>query len=330
MKTYSSLLLTIITTFSLNVFAQDNIRVKQPKDTRVADALEFLMSQETMLKRIETEIPHLALQVMVVRNKFSQTFGEACKGFDNFFIERFGNEKHSKFKNDLQIKFDSILTQQVLVEENALSFIDEVKNRANGRFADSTVLETLLAFQYANHPHEEFLNGFTQTFSTKNHPKGRNSDCLIRVPISWRADEGNRPHIVQKFRDEFGNGRQLFVMEINELPIEKDQDLQIDMNEAIFSDSGIVSLLPSGATLLSHKQIILGGIKGAMVESEFIAKQIKIRSVLFFTVYDNLRYSMGFSVSSLNPETDLDADMQKYMPLFKLMANSLILNNRYK
>lgn len=328
------LLFSLVSLNNLSAQINSDFKLNQPKDNRISEAYGYLLGQESTLKRIEIEIPQLALQVIVARTSFNQTFGNAKKGLENYLKKSMGNENYIKYNNELQTIIDSLSYQQELIEENAMLFIDEVKNRANGKIENSTILKTLLGFQYASRPHDEYLNGFTQTFSTKNHPKGRNSDCSIRLPISWRAAEGNRPHIVQKFINDYGDGLQFIMLWINDIPLEANQTVTEDDLNEVFSDSGIVSLIPEDATLISFAKIKLDGQIGGMIEFEQVANSLdvtsKIRMIQFSTIYDNICYSIQGSIYSPNPEADLSNEMKKYLPLFKLVANSLVLNNKYK
>ncbi len=334
MKFRIALLLFIAVSVNLSAQKNGDIKIKKSKEDRVIESYGFLLGQETTLKRIEKELPHLAIQVTIARTSFSQAFGGAKKRLEDYLIESLGNDNYNKYTIELQRQLDSLLNQQELVEENAIQFIEEVENRANGGISNSTILETLLGFQYVNRPHDEYLNGFTQTFSTKNHPKGRNSDCSIRVPISWRAAEGNRPHIVQKFINDYGDGLKLIMLWINDIPVEANQTVTEDDINDIFSDSGIVSLIPPDATLISFVKINLDGQTGAMIEFEQVGNSLdvtsKIRMIQFTTIYDNICYSITGSVYSIDPKADLSNEMKKYLPLFKLVANSLVFNNKYK
>ncbi|RJP31871.1 MAG: hypothetical protein C4547_15005, partial [Phycisphaerales bacterium] len=58
----------------------------------------------------------------------------------------------------------------------------------------------------------EFIDGRRLTFSTKDHPKARGANFTIAYPSSWKAAEGERPHIVQKFVSEGGRGFEIVMI----------------------------------------------------------------------------------------------------------------------
>jgi hypothetical protein len=336
MRTILVISYIFITLLTHNLIAQNNsnLKLKQPKYKRVSEAYSYLMAQEATLKRIENEYPQLGIQVRVAQISFNQTFGISKKGIENYLTNTLGGDNYLDYLKTIQSQIETTLLQQQLTLENATLIIEEVKNRAKGDISNSTVLETLLSFQYENRPQDEYLQGFTHTFSTENHPKGRNSNCSIRVPISWRASEANRPHIVQKFISDYGDGPQSIMLLIYDMPLEDGISLSNNELNKTFSDAGIVSLLPENATLISFSKINLDGLKGGMIEYEMITnsldKEVKIRMIQYYTIYENIKYSVECSLLSGNPDADLTIEMQKYKSLYKLVANSLVLNNRYK
>ena len=78
-----------------------------------------------------------------------------------------------------------------------------------------------------------------------------------------------------------------------------------------------------------HYAVRESGIEYEMVANS-LDNEVKIRTIQFYTIYENIKYSVECSLFSVNPDADMTIEMQKYIPLYKLVANSLVLNNRYK
>lgn len=55
-----------------------------------------------------------------------------------------------------------------------------------------------------NSPEAEFLSGRTQSYITKGHPKAMGIDITLKYPQSWKAEEGELPHILQDITTEYG------------------------------------------------------------------------------------------------------------------------------
>ena len=133
-----------------NLIAQNNSNLKliQPKYKRVSEAYGYLMGQEVTLKRIESEYPQLGIQVIVARTTFNQTFGISKEGIENYLTNSIGKDNYLDYLKTIQSQIETTLIQQNLTLENAALFIEDVKDRAKGDISNSTVLETLLSFQY--------------------------------------------------------------------------------------------------------------------------------------------------------------------------------------
>jgi hypothetical protein len=73
---------------------------------------------------------------------------------------------------------------------------------------------------------------------------------------------------------------------------------------------------------------------GGMLQVEQIVSRLdykfKIRVVQFMFIRGFKIYMLMATVSSSNIEDDLVVKMEKYMPLFRLVANSIVVNDQYK
>ena len=63
-------------------------------------------------------------------------------------------------------------------------------------------------------------------FDTKNHPKSNGLWLAVKYPSSWRAAEGERPHIIQKFDRVDGDFYQSLMLQVNPLPAGAMQEVQ--------------------------------------------------------------------------------------------------------
>ena len=195
----------------------------------------------------------------------------------------------------------------------------------------SPILETLLTYQFIDCPTEEFTLGYNRVFRTKNHPKAKDVDFQIRYPISWRPEEGERPNIIQKFTSENGRGLEGFNLMVMDFPIPlTEQDL-----DDLFVESELKGIVPEGGKFISAKPIVLDKHKGAMIVYDYTAQQLDItittRNLWFIAIYERKMIQIFCSISALaGEESELRERFNRFEPLFKMIANSFIIQEQYK
>jgi len=195
----------------------------------------------------------------------------------------------------------------------------------------SPILETLLTYQFIDWPMEEFTLGYNRVFRTKNHPKAKDVDFQVRYPISWRPEEGERPNIIQKFTSENGRGLEGFSLMVMDIPIPlTEQDL-----DDFFVEIELRGMTPEGGKFISAKPIVLDKHKGAMIIYEYTGQRVDItittRNLWFITIYERKMIQIFCSVSALpGEESELQERFNRFEPLFKMIANTFIIQEQYK
>ncbi len=326
-----SILLFAITT--LSVFGQNTDNFKIPKYKRVSEAYGYITGQEYSLYQIKKEFSQFEISITKAQMSFNSTFGKSKEGMKKYLAEYFGQNEFQEYDEKLKTEIQNLLSKQTFTEEIATNFISEVENRAMGNIA-SPVLETLLSFQYADKPAGELLAGFTTIFKTKGHLKSKNTDWQIKVPKSWKAEEADRPNIIQKFINDFGNGNQSIMLTVMELPLPKGYRFSNQELNDFFTEKEMKGMVPEGGKFISFTKMTLDNNIAGMIEIEQTTSQldfkIKIRMVQFMFIIGNKMYTLQGTVSSEEIEKDLAIEMQKYLPLYKLVANTIVVNDQYK
>jgi uncharacterized pyridoxamine 5'-phosphate oxidase family protein len=73
---------------------------------------------------------------------------------------------------------------------------------------------------------------------------------------------------------------------------------------------------------------------GGMIENEQTVERLdfkmKIRMVQFMFIRGDKWYFLQCSVGSEKTDTDLSLVMKKYLPLYRLVANTIVVNDQYK
>jgi hypothetical protein len=321
----------IFLTFLLQ--GQTTSNVKKPKIERVSQALGYIVGQEYSLNYIKNEFPQLENKVLVAEMAFKSTFGKSKLGMEDYLSNYLGEDKLKDFNDNLIEEIQKRMSNQTYSEEIAINFIEELEKRANGNIPNP-ILETLLSFQYIDSPNSEFSSGFTNIFKTKGHSKSKNTDWQIRVPKSWKAKEADRPNIIQSFIDDFGDGLNNIMLMVKDINVPKGTKFSNQEKNDFFTKKGIKIMVPQGAKFITFSKMTLDSNIGGMLEIEQTVSRLdfkmKMRIVQFMFIRGCKIYTLTGTVSSANMEDDLGPKMEKYLPLFKLVANSIVVNDQYK
>ena len=94
-------------------------------------------------------------------------------------------------------------------------------------------------------------------FSSRDHPKSPGLVVEIKYPKSWRAAEGKRPNILQKFQSKGGQGLINVLVNVVPLPPEAGDGREVAEELKNFSEEDAVGLIPASAKLVKveHSQI---------------------------------------------------------------------------
>ena len=115
----------------------------------------------------------------------------------------------------------------------------------------------------------------------------------------------------------------------NPIPL-TEQDL-----DDLFVESELKGMVPEGAKFISVKPIVLDDHKGAMIIYDDIVQRVDIlitmRSLIFITIYDGKMIFIQCLVSALpGEESKLQERFNHFEPLFKMIANTFIIQEQYK
>ena len=131
-----------------------------------------------------------------------------------------------------------------------------------------------------------------------------------------------------------------FHEEVSEMIIVKDMALskgyKISDKEIseLFTEKEMRSIVPATGTFFSFTKMTFDNNKGGMLEFEQTIEQLDqtvfIRMVQFIFVKGTKMYVLQGSVGSLDKEVNLALEMRVVLPLYKLIANSIVINDQYK
>lgn len=317
-----------ITLFGVLAYGQNNTSDPEARDRELLRTYGYCYGQQLSVEQIHEDFPSLRLAMFQAQAAFDVTFGKSCQAVATEFPVDVRKRLHSKF--------DQLVPRSAITESVAAGFIEKVNARAKGDI-ETPVKETLLALNpdFRRTPALEFVRGFTNQYSTLNHPKSKGLTLEIKVPASWMAREGNRPNIIQFFKSEYGRNDPSAVIMVQQFTPPKGVKITQREIDQLFSASSLKSYVPDGANVLETKPIVLEGQKGGMSVFEMSADRlevsIRMRMLQYVIFYENRLIFLQFSAGGLANERDKwTATFEKNRPLFQMVANSLVIVDKYR
>lgn len=297
----------------LAIYCQAQPQNYSPKVILAIETYAFLKGQGSALEKVAMQFPSLEDDVESVQ-KSAVLHGRAQRNIEQFLKEEL---KENQFKI-LQKHIDSLVNQQLKYpieqEKHAKDFIKKVKDKI--RFSYDTIGEKgIMSFAYLDAPHQEFADGHTMYFSTKDHPKAEESIVKIAIPRSWNAEEAQMPATIQQFTSHDGTGDERILIVIYEL--EDDQNL-------LLNEKTVSEMIAPESKIIRTEKVKIDGMPALMVEMEeiiaFNTDKKKIRMLQFMFIHKQKLYCLQGSVGPAPLHHNLDHRLRKYEPLFRLVA----------
>ncbi|QFR42868.1 hypothetical protein [Sulfurimonas xiamenensis] len=296
----------------------------------------YYIGQSYTLNKIKNKYPHLKNQVFLAEHEFKISFDSSLKNIDNIM-----SKKIKSSWNDLKSNIHNQIPKQLdlgnLSETEALQFLEEVKLRARGSI-DSPIIETLLMFNpsYQKYKLSELQDGFYLKFISNGNGKAKGVKFSIKVPKSWKAQEANRPNIVQKFTANNGymiDGKSFITSNIMVKNIPDGFTAQ-DFNKDVINE--MCQEIPDGAILRSCEPITLEDSHGIMQRMKITLQRLDFKSdmemVQYMIFFQNKAIAIQGMVGTYEnklSDKELLQLFSDYKPIFVYIANSLVLQDKY-
>jgi hypothetical protein len=308
----------------------------QLKESELNDVFQtygFVKGQEYSLNKIKEKYPQFAVDVIKSKAKFDSSFKQSVNNLETELKQLIGEEYFADYKISMYKELEKLISQQKLSEKDILLFLDEVSKRADGNM-QNPILHYLLHYKFKESPHQEFLQDYNQEFFTKGHSKSKGTDIKLKVPISWKAKEADRPNIIQKFVSRNGNGTSTIMLIVKDIPLKPGEKFTETEIEEFFIESEMKEMIPDGSKYISFKKENYDQHKGGALE--FYHEQtnmgllIGMRTIQNLFIYEDKMYFLQCSVGGKADRSILDSEMEKYRLLFNLVAGSLVELSQYK
>jgi hypothetical protein len=178
-----------------------------------------------------------------------------------------------------------------------------------------------------------FKDGTAPRFSTKGHPKSKGAVFTIKYPPSWKAKEGERPNIVQKFVGKFDGGIATAMISTRSVP-PNERFTQADVRAAL-SPEGLKSFLPEGAKLLKVKSTRIDGEPAGLIElsmrEERVGVELNYQTLMLVFFQGRTIVFLQFYIAAPSSDSgDLPSRFEEFRPIFDLMMNSIVFDDKWK
>jgi hypothetical protein len=300
----------------------------------IGQAYGFHLGQNFSLDAIERKFPELAPQARIAKLQFESSFAASITNMDGV-LSRKGGE-WGKVKSELRDMIAATLGSQTLTTNSAKDFVEIVTKRAKGEIP-SPVIETLLTFHptYIAKPGSEFLDGFKARFASDGSGKAKGVRLHLDYPKSWSSADGNRPNIVRKFVSQNGRGFETIMVIVKSLPLPPGQEITDKDIEEMATPKELKEMLPDGAIFVSGAPLKLDGRLGFYQKYSLKQQQLDFtisslvvaHTVYYKTSMIQIQCQVG---SEAKDEPALKERFERFEPLFKLVANSFVIEGQWK
>lgn len=293
----------------------------------VAQAYGFLVSQDAYLDAVAEKFPDMQKAAKIAALEFEVTFPEVKKKIESELDNMGGSEGLRARSIDAKRQIRDAVFSGNFSRSDAQAFIEEVKGRANGNIY-SPVLEYMLAVQYAKNPVGEFVDGFKQAYNTKDHAKAHGTRLRMNLPISWAAFDGDRPHIVQKWVSENGDGLNMITLVIKNADGFSPEKHEI---ESLVESGRIKDALEEGARYISAGTFTIEGIPGFWVMQDVRMERAGMTYMQRMLEYQFFPYGnfvqLTCHAGGVENARGIQAEFEKIAPLCRAVLNSFVLEN---
>ena len=330
-------LFTLLVTLVLSGTAiSEELSIKEPRWKQLSQAYGFVLGQQTSLELIEKKFPDLVKDVKIAWFAFNSTaLGESMKGVEEELSMEFG-DKWSEYKKEMTAQMDSLFEGQEFTRQQAVAFLQEVRQRAKGKMPESILAALLSAHpRFSKNPELELSTGWKQTFRTKDHPKAKGVDFSISFPASWSKREGYRPNIIQFFQSGAGHGPIMCNLMVMDIPLPAGYKPTEEELKEFFQPNELKDMVPDNGRFIDAKSIVLENAPAGMLVSDQTMQRLDLtlamRMTQFITIQGKSMIFIQFMVTKIpDSKESLDQLQHKYLPTYKAIANTLVLNDKYK
>lgn len=303
--------------------------VKMPLSTDLMRTYGACLSMRSTIKLIKQQYPGLGLEADAAQAHWDAVFKACEDNLDVRLTEKFGDKwVTARPAIEQQGQAAMKILQDNMTEDLARSVIRETHLRGT-TLADSPVRMLLLASHpdFMKQPEEEIQRGFVTPFSTQGHQKANGVKLNLKVPMSWKPAEGDRPHIVQKWTSDAGHGPEIIMLQIAPVSVAlNDQPKEVLFTEDLAREYfGQAKLKVSDFKTMKLEARTAGWVKLDGVLERLDTRLETSGISCYFLSGENL-VAIHLSCFAKEGSGTSESGRKKLEPLFKHVLNSVVIS----
>jgi len=182
----------------------------------VSTVFGFCLGQEVSIRALKNgneDLHYLAAGHVL---GFHAASGFVCKTAEKELREILPPQQ---YQADLEkiIEMLPLSETDILPRDKAEGFVADLETRADIKNLLPIYRSPMLYVRYAGMPDREFADGFVTDYNIKSEPKALGLDLQLTLPMSWYAEPGDRPHIVQRWKNVAPEGFNMILVIVQNL-----------------------------------------------------------------------------------------------------------------
>lgn len=185
-------------------------------------------------------------------------------------------------------------------------------------------------------PAKDFVNGKRLSYSTAGNEKAKGVDVTFEYPASWRAEDGKRANTLVQVTSKGGKGLELCNLVINRIELPPNYKLTDQDIDELFDPSEAREFAPRGAKVLGASRTTIDGQPAAQLQfitaRENAGQRMSMMAITYQAYFDGRFISFACMVGEREgtSEDTLQRHYNAFLPTFRLMANSLVIQSKWK
>lgn len=310
--------------------------------TEMIQAYKYVLNQDTFLDSFVTKFPDLASKSRNAKAKFHQSaLGDGYLAVLKQ-LDLITGGKSEEYMAPMEQRLRKKVKDAQIPRDYAIGVINQVAELKIINAEDfavtipaEDVLSTLLTYNedYRDTPSLELTDGWTQLFSSRDHPKAKGADFIMKFPASWKSSESPSPNIVRIFRSQTGHGSVLCNIQVRRM----DAVASLSEKNEFFSLSNIRNMAARDGErpVLSSKEITMSGEPAGLYVTEVLHQNIDVlvnmRMTRYCVIIEDKMVIIDFMESSIGGEpVYTELDHQEHQDVFKLIAMSFANVGRFR
>jgi len=177
-------------------------------------------------------------------------------------------------------------------------------------------------------PDSDFTDGFTSRYSCDGTGKAKGVRFHIDYPRSWSSQEGNAPMTVRTFQSENGRGQEVVTLVVTVPPANLGERAK-----NLMSLDSLKEMIPPDATYIDGGLIQIDNRPSFFIKYGMTVRlldhMVYIRAIDFIVFYAStmVQVNCGVGIDHEDPQ-QLEQRFQKFEPLFRQIANSLVIQSQ--